>query len=200
MKKAFLSLFLIGFVASPALAANDKVSNLAGSWKGAVTVNLKDSAGGGNPTAAATGAPVSYDLKSSASGVAGTSTVGSDPAEKWTFSGNSYSWNDGTITVTADKISCDALKNDRSLSWMSEKANLNKLGSDDTCVAYHYKSCTVNKDGSPCKIGEQLPNGIQNTGTWIFVVSKETMTQHVCYNYSTGGMRQLSQELKKSGK
>lgn len=186
-----LSLILLGISASVMAADSPNYQPLVGKWQGSVTTNLKDAAGGGNPTQGEIGTSVSIAFEKKGEMLTGSSTVGTNPAEQWNINGDEYVWNDGETTVTTKRIPFSSIPN-----WVVSQAKVTK---DDVAFAFKFSSCKVNKDNTPCKVGTHIPNGIQDTGIWLFTVKKNTLDQGVFYTYATGGKRILQQSLTLQG-
>lgn len=185
---------MLFFISAPMLWAADidDYMPLIGSWQGMVVTNLKDASGGGNPTQGEIGTSVTIDLERKNKKLSGSSTIGSNPTEVWTIENDTYTWNDGEITVTAQRIAFDAIP-----SWAVKQA---KIKSGDAVFAFKYQTCKVNKDGSACKIGKHIPSGIEQSGLWVFSLKQGKLYSDVFYTYATGGKRILQQRLTQKSK
>lgn len=159
-------------------------STLEGNWTGKITKNFKMDAGG-KPTLGAAGADAKINLASTADGLSGTSVTAGD-SEDWTIKGDTYSWSDKDMTVSA--------KAAKSLPvWATAELAGYKGGKT---YAFQFDSCTIKATGKACEVKKDIPEGLDK-GLWVFNVNDKKLTTVVLYQYPNGKVRHLSEELTK---
>lgn len=185
MKKLFIVSSIMLSVA--AMAAN-KYSTLAGTWEGQVEKNVKEVAAGGKPNMEVEKTPVKIQLAEKADTLEGTSLVGKD-SENWTFDAKAgtYTWADAEMTVTAKATDLP--------DWAKTEVTTKPT---DKVFAFKYDSCTLKADKKKCEVKKHIPEGMDTTGHWVFVVGeKGELATSVVYKYPSGKIRHLAEKLAK---
>jgi hypothetical protein len=163
------------------------IAAVAGTWSGTVTFNQKETKAGGKPLPSDTGTPIVMELREAGGKLAGTIVTGKDQGETVTLDEEIWSVDDGTIAWRAERVPFEKIP-----PWVVTQLSLR---STDIFFAYRFKDCRVNKTGASCVPGKEIPEGMEQSGLWVFKVDGKKMKLGVYYTYPSSGRRILEQEL-----
>ncbi|MFH1263526.1 MAG: hypothetical protein V1495_08835 [Pseudomonadota bacterium] len=166
-----------------------KLGSLEGRWRGAITVNLRETTAGGNPQGDGAGTRIAMELRETKGRLIGTVETGESQKETVLADDQAWTFDDGTITWTGERASFKEIP-----PWVATRLNLKP---SDLFLAYRYLKGTVKKTGGPCLPGKDIPAGFDRSGVWVFKLESGKMRLGVYYTYPSGGQRILEQELKR---
>lgn len=166
----------------------NKYSQLAGTWEGKVVKNIKETSAGGKPNMETENTPAKIELAAKGDALEGKSMVGKD-TETWNFDAkaDTYTWTDSEMKVTA-KATTDIPE------WVKTEIGMKPA---DKVHAFKFQSCTLTKNNQACKVKEHYPEGMDNSGFWVFKVDGSNLSTSVLYKYPSGKVRHLAENLTK---
>ena len=79
-------------------------------------------------------------------------------------------------------------------SWIKSELELKPT---DQIFAFKFKKCVLKKEKKTCTPKKDYPEGLDDSGHWIFEAQANQLLSHVLYEYADGKKRILTESLKK---